>query len=347
MNIINLPPDKRLPTLAEYLSLLVPYGDHDNAQINEIGLVTSGRDAIFTPVRVSNTKYSLVPGPEFCPRLYRGQTQDYGSCKAGLYRQRSSYGDWLYWKIKQVDLLGVIERHPAVLEMQRCWKIGGLGLGISLNSIAQHYGYKTDILDLTRSKNVAMFFATHDYVSNAWVPAIGRRAVLYTADLKSLAAAGVFPIGIEPFPRPFAQRAFGIQLGPADDFSRMPGVKAEHFDVTEEIAQSAREALGNVSALFPHDPFDQFFDRQLGNRHVHKDSIAKAFLMGHLHDMSYHDVEQHLYKANYTIATKPVEQPNDLTINAAEAVWCEMRNTYTQSIDVRYVADHINLGRKV
>lgn len=127
----------------------------------------------------------------------------------------------------------------------------------------------------------------------------------------------------------------------------MPGVKAEYFEVTTEMAQNVREAVGNVSALFPHDPFDQFFDRQLANRHVYRDSIGKAFLMGHLHDMSYYDVEQHLYKANYTIATGPVEQPNDLTINAAAAVWCAMRNMYTQSIDVRCVADHINLGRKI
>lgn len=126
-SIVKLPPLCRLPTWDEYLSQTTAYMGKDNATFNKIGLITSRDDQICTPIQFSPTQYSLVPGPEFSPRLYRGQHSDYGSCKAGLYRRNLSLGERLYWVIKQNDLLQLLGHHP--LPRPHAQRAFGLQLG--------------------------------------------------------------------------------------------------------------------------------------------------------------------------------------------------------------------------
>ncbi len=346
--IFQLPPHCHLPTMAMYLSMATPFANRDDAEFNKMGAVTAGGDTIFTPVQVSDTHYAFVPGPEFCPRLYRGQSTDYGICKAGLFRKSIKYGDLIFWKVKQIELLALIERHPAALEMSRYWAISGLRLQMSLNAMAQHYGHKTDIVDLTRSRNVAMFFATHRFTHDAWIPAVGQKAVLYTVDIADLVThhPGLFPIGIEPFSRPYAQRAFGLQLGMADDLAKLAGVTSENFTVTPEIASEALQHVGGITGLFPRDPFEILIDEQTARRSVHLDSIGRAYVMSQMPTgLRYGDVERHLKEAGYSISLAPMKLPSSDLLAEAQVHWQELRQKFWQSIRVRVVAGHINTGR--
>jgi len=334
--------------MAMYLSMATPFGNRDDAKFNKIGAFTEGGDTIFTPVQVSDTHYSFVPGPEFCPRLYRGQSTDYGTCKAGLFRKGIKYGDLIFWKLKQIELLALFERHPATIEMSSHWTISGLRLQMSLNAMAQHYGYKTDIIDLTRSRNVAMFFATHRFFNGAWVPAIGQNAVLYTIAFSELAAHhhGLFPIGIEPFPRPYAQRAFGLQLGMADDLVNLSGVTAENFTVTPEIVSETLQRVGGITGIFPRDPFELLIDEQAARRSVSLDSIGRAYVMGQMPAaLNYGDVAFHLKEAGYSISRSPIKLPNADLLATAEVSWKKLRQEFLRDIRVRFVGEHINTGR--
>lgn len=346
--IIQLPPNCHLPTLDMYFSMATPFANRDDAQFNKMGAVTAGRDTLFTPVQVSETHYAFVPGPEFCPRLYRGQHTDYGTCKSGLYRGNIKYGDLIYWKLKQIDLLSLLERHPAVLEMSRYWTIGKLRLQISLNAIAQHYGYRTDIIDLTRSRNVAMFFATHRFINGLWVPAIGQDAVLYTVNISTLFKyrRGLFPIGINPLPRPYAQRAFGLQLDIHDDLPKLPGVTSENFSVTKGIADTALEKVGGITGLFPSDPFEAIIDEQQAQRYIHQESISRAYIMKEMPgQISYAEIERHLSEANYRINEAPIKLPDIDQLKATQESWDALRQKFCQHIKTRVTADHINTGR--
>lgn len=346
--IFQLPEGCRLPTLEAHLSMATPFMDQDDASFNKFGMVTEGGDSTFTPVQISNTHYALTPGPEFCPRLYRGQHTDYGSCRAGLYRGNIKYGDLVYWKLKQIDLLFLMERHPAVFEMFHYWNIGRLRLQISLNAIAQHYGYKTDVIDLTRSLNVAMFFATHKLVNGEWAPAIGNTAILYTVSINDLVKQrqGLFPIGIDPLPRPYAQRAYGLQLGMHDDLHKLAGVATDTFVVTEEIAEVASRNVGGASGIFPYDLFESLIEEQLSKRYTHQNTIARAFLMGEIpHQMTYSEIEYHLKEADYHISKSEIKLPNENQIEAAQESWRTLRQEFCQHMRVRVVADHINTGR--
>lgn len=347
-SIVKLPPLCRLPTWDEYLSQTTAYMGKDNATFNKIGLITSRDDQICTPIQFSPTQYSLVPGPEFSPRLYRGQHSDYGSCKAGLYRRNLSLGERLYWVIKQNDLLQLLGHHPAMTYMLHGCHVGNLKPVVSLNIIAQHYGFKTDIIDLTRSERVAMFFATHKYEDGMWSAAIGHNAVLYSVDMPTLIKQqqGLFPIGIHPLPRPHAQRAFGLQLGNQQDLINLPGVTAKNFTVTKKIADDTLSDIGGINSIFPHDPFEALIDELLSRRQVHLEAVVQAYVCKCLpHNLSYSELEGCLNNAGFSISTSPIARPDQSLIDEAQNTALRLRQTYGEHVKIRVVGDHINMGR--
>ena len=99
-------------------------------------------------------------------------------------------------------------------------------------------------MDFSRSKDVAMFFATcsHDPVTESYFPLQEGTAVLYTADLKRLiehrkGSAAFLPLGLEPLPRPEAQGALTVRLNAGENLNDMPWVIREAVEITPELSQ--------------------------------------------------------------------------------------------------------------
>jgi hypothetical protein len=80
---------KRLPSLLEFASLLMPMNcEVDESWINRYGAVSEfGIDPLI-PVETAAGRYRFMPGPEFSPRLYRGQNQFFTKCIPSIYRVR-------------------------------------------------------------------------------------------------------------------------------------------------------------------------------------------------------------------------------------------------------------------
>ena len=119
---------------------------------------------------------------------------------------------------KWVELSAFMDHHPATHDLKQC-RIGDLSFDLNIEAIAQHYGFRTRLMYFSRSKDVAMFFATcqYDPVTESYAPMRKGTAVLYTADLKGLidhrkGDATFLPLGLEPLPRPEAQRALAVRL---------------------------------------------------------------------------------------------------------------------------------------
>ncbi|MES2025447.1 MAG: FRG domain-containing protein [Pseudomonadota bacterium] len=79
--------------------------------------------------------------------------------------------DALYWVAKSIELSAVMDRHPATRDLM-AYQIEGLDFALSIEAIAQHYQYPTQLLDFSRSRDVAMFFATcaYDQAGDIFLP---------------------------------------------------------------------------------------------------------------------------------------------------------------------------------
>jgi hypothetical protein len=98
-------------------------------------------------------------------------------------------------------------------------------------AIAQHYGLRTGLLDLTESVNVAAFFATNELLRDGrWVPATDGWGVIYRLSVPRSRSPQeaekdlewMSPIGYQPFPRPNEQWAWAYELGITQDFWTLP-----------------------------------------------------------------------------------------------------------------------------
>src|ERR1700686_4326376 len=101
---------------------------------------------------------SLHPPPG-CLRVFRGQSRDYGSLVPTALRPGFSGKDTLLRQYASVAAPTL--RHgagadaPADIDVWTLWAY----------AIAQHYGPGTQFLDVTKSLDVALWFALHEPVS--------------------------------------------------------------------------------------------------------------------------------------------------------------------------------------
>ncbi|WP_081623060.1 FRG domain-containing protein [Thioalkalivibrio sp. AKL8] len=345
---------KRLPTLPEYIDLLLPLADsNDTEQVNQFGAVTTGRKDEFFLVQTAPKKYRMMPGPEFSPRLYRGQTKRHPSCKPQLFRNitkgnaRQKYCEHYYWTAKRYELIYLLQEHPAVKDIMR-WEFDGAVFDFNIQAVAQHYQYKTQMLDFSRNKDIALFFATHviDDPHSDPRPAIGSDAVLYTVDVRTLwhqrpnDRDRLTPIGVDPLPRSAAQSAFALEMDIGEDLEDMPGVHTETFTVTEEIAASVAERCGSIKGIFPKDPFESLISRSRESNHVTIDAIHLWVEHGNIWpELSVSDVIDLITEGGYNVSYEASLEPTPQEVKEAQEEWEERRSSYIDRIRWRGVSD--------
>ena len=113
-------------------------------------------------IQEGNPQKILIPAANMYPFLFRGQTKDFGKCLPSLYREEDKQtAPYLFLeRLREVEFTELIKKHPVVKGFfdRHHFTVDFIGL-------AQHYGLKTDVLDLTNDLDVALFFAMCPYDS--------------------------------------------------------------------------------------------------------------------------------------------------------------------------------------
>jgi len=145
------------------------------------------------------------------------------------------------------------------------WGDESLTLDVDAEAIAQHYGFVSDYLDLTREEDIAKFFA-YTYVDKVTG---GYKLVkdfeqysptLYIANIMDVYNRyGCEPIGFQPFLRPIKQWALAINLG--EDYKDAKGLfKACKLTDVEE-AKRIYEYFKGGELLFPKEPMTDLIEK--------------------------------------------------------------------------------------
>lgn len=131
-------------------------------------------------------------------------------------------------------------------------------------ALAQHYEFKTDMLDVTNSLPVAAFFAVTYQIKGKYFPIkkSDNPGVLYfISPMMELMPRlsdnqpDIRPVGWQIFKRPGVQRAFGINLKNYKDFNKMDGVIAFRFWHDNIISEQIWNMFLGGEVLFPKDIF--------------------------------------------------------------------------------------------
>lgn len=206
-------------------------------------------------------------GVEFHPLVFRGQNAIYAPCVPTIARTANPADQLLQW-CRNVAFVDALLAHPYV---QHCMSatLGGSPLRIHCQSIAQHYGLATNLLDTTNNFDVAAFFASCTCGADGqWRPVMesDKPGVIYAFPpiLFHLEPNGFdrfFDVGWQPLQRPEQQRASAMQLFKGEDFAAIPGIAAWPFRHDRAIAERLLEQFNGGATLFPTDPASEIASR--------------------------------------------------------------------------------------
>lgn len=176
----------------------------------------------FECVRTSKGRRILLPTSIDYAYLFRGQGRDYPQNLPTLYRTPKSSEEIFLQRLKMTEFSMFLQQLPQIRFFEdRHYIVDYVGL-------AQHYGFQTDIIDLTSDIDVALFFAMCDlpegkteYVCKTQEkPYIGYiycvPTFAYSMQGETLGetfiGTSISAIGLQPFERPGAQKGFSYRL---------------------------------------------------------------------------------------------------------------------------------------
>lgn len=271
-------------TLDQYASSLMQSEfEDDHIWINNIGLVSSGSDNDLYVIQTDDNHFGLVPGPEFSPRLYRGQTQFYKKCLPSLLRSKTQI-EYVVNLIKKYEFYKMmIESHPIIQELL-AWQVDGKSFHIDMEGVSQHYEFGTYMIDVTRSKETAMFFALceKNESTNVYEPIVdeNREIVLYTINLRQLLLSKsprLNIVGFQALPRPDAQRAFSIHVDSQEDFNSQPYVRYEIIRVDHKLSEKYFDQFDGGAKLFPKDIVDDKASELRSSKEIDMEVLENCF----------------------------------------------------------------------
>ena len=183
---------------------------------------------------------------ELSKTYYRGESGEYDQCLSSLQRLKDE--ERMLWQIKTEDFILLMKRNK---EIQR--KIAQKEY-LEFTALAQHYGFPTNMLDVTNDVIVAAYFATHELnnvTGEFEIKQEGVGRIRWRSE--SLRPSGrLAPIGLQAFQRPGAQSAYGIYLEEGEDYATESGNVLFKQDANANL-QFHQMILGGPQMFFPQE----------------------------------------------------------------------------------------------
>lgn len=243
-----------LPTIIDVLEYL---SQRENAEFikNGDGIFGSKMgNFIATADKPFSREIKLIPQSYSMFTLMRGEAKYHKECKASYFRMEMTEDKQLVERIKTAEFLRVIGKHPMI-------QIGTFGnLKMEPLAIAQHYGFKTEYMDLTNNKWVAAFFATCKWnkgdvytpVEEGYGEGIG---ILYVSQpsICDVFSEDIVSLGYQYYARPSKQFTWMYRMAKDSNFDQNPMFMRIVFRHDAEASRLVFEQSGRQHRYYPID----------------------------------------------------------------------------------------------
>lgn len=240
---------------------------------------------------VSNEKnrsiVNLMPTSQTTHRYYRGQSRYYDPCYPNLYRKKASGEypsdvDIASDRIQTCEFASLLITHPVFNEVRHNIQTDAVAL-------AQHYGLKTEYLDITNNKWVAAFFAStsYDKDTESYHP-VGRDykegyGVMYisksfdTGQLTEEFYEKNDVIGYQYFDRPSKQSSFGYKLDKGEDFNASPYFDQVFFRHDLEASTIVYDMAYRQNRFIPNDELSKLARQIFESKEVTRNALNNCW----------------------------------------------------------------------
>lgn len=256
---------------------------------------------------------------------YRGESAYYGSSKPGIFRQKQSgflaNMSILADRMILDEACFFLDNFDAI----KYWRPSA----VNYLALAQHYGIKTPLLDLTSNFKTALFFACCKYQYGQWRPLTKRDldrgnpryGILYRSpteitDIKwalmgeDTAFNIIIPVGYQPFMR--CSNQYGYMLwadDPEYDLLQDPLFDKFRFEQDEELCRWIYEEMDRGNKVYPNDDIphlDQYMEKIRDSRRISQytfESIIDARYSRRNKEL----IRKALQKIGYSVVSGQVE----------------------------------------
>lgn len=285
---------KRLPTLQEVVDQILT----EEAQIVKldsppIAIIEPSPSAIHKPfaeyfndyddkkfiaVRLSSRdpqrpeKFAFKPNLKNRAFLFRGQSGFYDPSTPSLLRKKK--GRFVVENIFYEEFVLALKDHPLIRLFGDGIELCGhrYFFEVTYYGLAQHYGFKTRVMDLTSDLDVAKFFAVTDYneKTDTYSPVIdeSRYGVFYYWDnvrhplaFQPIFGGNLSSIGLQVFPRSGRQKGFLFSMYREQNFNDIPFVRYKLFRHDAAISKQIYKMARRGKLYFPEDELSSLAQR--------------------------------------------------------------------------------------
>lgn len=168
----------------------------------------------------------LLPEDGTVVYLFRGQNKEFVPCYPSLFRKdpkKLSVAEIFVWRMRLVLFRDMLNTYPIIPKFFKRHNFR-----IDYEGLAQHYGLKTSVIDLTSNIDIALFFATckYNYDEDRYEPFTDgeiHKGILYVfcpmranepspCKVSEYMNENITPIGLQPFLRPARQKGYDLHI---------------------------------------------------------------------------------------------------------------------------------------
>lgn len=219
---------------------------------------------------------------------YRGENQKYEKSEATLYREMARFDnaqDQELYRLIADMRIAEFRNFLYRMNITRFWQ-DNYGT-VLFDPLAQHYGLKTEWLDITSDFNVALFFATcgWDEDRKEWYPLtkadtekeekkqygvifhtsgrqadLARMASTLIGNFKESVHNAIWPIGYQPFMRCHSQHAYGIHMEKPYLLQNDRIFERLIFRHNEKLSQNIFDMMEGGKKVYPQEGLNGFQD---------------------------------------------------------------------------------------
>ncbi len=245
--------------------------------------------------------------------FFRGENKIYDSCEPSLHRALENFSTEDQKELYRLVADMRIAEFSFFLnkfDHVKNWNCSD----VLYDTLAQHYGLKTDWLDITTDFDVAMFFATCRYENGKWYPLTKNETELdeksqygmifhmpswqnssrFSFDLQLYAASTsgtpikferspqnvIFPIGFQPFMRCHMQNGYGIYMRGKRPLQNDFAFEKLRFRHSEKLSNKYYEMMEGGEKIYPHEGLTkaQFIIDEIANANVFSEAAFRYAL---------------------------------------------------------------------
>ena len=355
----------RLPTLLDILDHFT-IGEEwwalEKGALVEFMMPHHDQDGLFDAIMMPSGYVKLFPVGLCWNCYYRGQSNYYPDSKPSLWRKgtRKRKGmqpaDQFVERLKLCELKLMIEDYPlthifrnGIYYKRRTGEMILVPLDVDVEALAQHYGIKTDLTDLTVDLWVAAFFAATEYhwETDTYTAITDTKkheyGVFYHYYDPSVPLPGdnrepaLRAVGMQPFGRPGNQAGYVLKMKPHQNMNRMAGFEKIKFRHVAEINKLIFNYSNCSRNFFPEELFQKKLLALRNEEHSFSRMALEMAKEQYFKDYTDTQIEEMIAFKGITFVDRPLYLFSEREKKQALKYWKEHEREHLDKIMIREV----------